>query len=94
MAAPKARGSIVTAFENGLAAVRSLLPQWYQCPIPQHTFVQFLLVNWLLQEVRAPAELAVALAMLSGWRRREVLDYLASYDWTVGACDQNAKVLP
>ena len=80
--------------ENGLGALRSLLPQLYQCPIPEHTFIQFVLVNWLLQEVPAPREFAVALAILSGWRRLEVLDYLASYDWTVGACDQNAKVHP
>ena len=76
--------------EDGL---RSIFPRHYQSPIPAHWVVELVLINWLLEELPAPAEFAQALAMLSGWRRREVLDYIAAHDWTVSACDPNAKVL-
>ena len=64
---------------GGLIPVRWKIPQWAP------SFVQFVLINWLEIQVPLPVMSAAEeerLDDLTGWRNREVYNYIQSFDWT------------
>jgi hypothetical protein len=62
--------------------MRSIFPTWYQTPLNPPAVIEVVILNWLAQEVPAPAELMAALICLAGWRRVEVNGFMANRDWT------------
>ena len=64
--------------------MRGIFPTWYQTPLNPPAVIEVVILNWLAQEVPAPAELIAALICLSGWRRLEVNGFMANRDWTAG----------
>lgn len=49
---------------------------------PNQIVIQIIIMDWLMQEVAADPELMVQAELLTGWRNREVYEYIKSFDWT------------
>jgi hypothetical protein len=68
---------------------RQLIPSLYKARVPQQSFHEQIIVNWLDQELDpdAPKRMPI-LNDLSGWRNKEVYYYVTYEhpDWTVLAC--------
>lgn len=60
----------------------TIFPTWYQSPLNPPSVIECVVINWLAQELPAPAELIEALAHLAGWRRVDIVRYMANLDWT------------
>ncbi len=73
----------------------SLFPYGWQVTQLQPSAVYaYVIVRWLDIEVDMAAEQKMPILKdIAGHRRREVVDYIAAHDWTVRACDPNAKVM-
>ena len=60
-----------------------LFPTWWKAPPKEVKQEQQILLDWLQREVdQHKIATMPVLIDLSGWRNREVYQYIQSYDWT------------
>ncbi len=70
-----------------IVPTRWMPPQWAAA------YEQFVFVDWLEVEVPQKIHLQEVLQKLSGWRNREVYNYIKSWDWTAQMYDNPIPIV-